>query len=324
MSGYVTRDITDFTNPFYHMPTKSLLFPSLGSRDSCACGREARFLKSMLFPRSRTLILRPNFWSRLRSLSASTPAYSGHNKWSKIQQKKGANDQRRGQVYARASRDIMIAARHGGSADPDKNVTLFNVIKKARAEGVPKVNIESALQKAAGGKDGTGQLTTYEVLAHGSVGLIIECLTDNGNRTLHQIREILNAHNARFATVMFMFHHRGRARVALSEQEVTDGGIDKLFDGAIAAGAEDFDQVPGTGTGNGVEIEIMCAPNALGKIVDVITQSGLSQGLLSSELVYVPSDDLVGDGELGSRVKELVTDLEENEGTLRVWTTLGS
>jgi len=101
----------------------------------------------MLFPRSRTLILRPNFWSRLRSLSASTPAYSGHNKWSKIQQKKGANDQRRGQVYARASRDIMVAARHGGSADPDKNVTLFNVIKKARAEGVPKVNIESALQK---------------------------------------------------------------------------------------------------------------------------------------------------------------------------------
>jgi len=149
---------------------------------------------------------------------------------------------------------------------------------------------------------------------------------------------------------MFMFHHRGRARVALSEQEVTDGGIDKLFDEAIAAGAEDFDQVPGTGTRKGVEIEvlnvlfllsrnsplqlylmnldgrrqIMCAPNALGKIIDVITQSGLSQGLLSSELVYVPSDDLVGDAEVGSRVKELVTDLEENEGTLRVWTTLGS
>jgi len=160
------------------------------------------------------------------------------------------------------------------------------------------------------------------VLAHGSIGLIIECLTDNGNRTLHQIREILNAHNARFATVMFMFHRRGRVRVALSEQDVTDGGVDKLFDEAIAAGAEDFDQVPGTG--KGVEIEIMCAPNTLGKIIDGFTQSGLSQGLLSSELVYVPSDDLVGDAELGSRVKELVTDLEENEGTLRVWTTLSS
>lgn len=70
----------------------------------------------------------------------------------------------------------------------------------------------------------------------------------------------------------------------------------------------------------------MCAPNALGKIIDVITQSGLSQGLLSSELVCVPSDDLVGDAEaeVGARVKELVTDLEENEGTLRVWTTLNS
>jgi transcriptional/translational regulatory protein YebC/TACO1 len=66
-----------------------------------------------------------------------------------------------------------MAARHGGSADPEKNVALSNVIKKARAGGVPKANIESALQKAAGGKEGAGQLTTYEVLAHGSVGLII-------------------------------------------------------------------------------------------------------------------------------------------------------
>ena len=146
-----------------------------------------------------------------------------------------------------------------------------------------------------------------------------------------------------------MFHHRGRVRVALSEQEVADGRVDKLFDEAISASAEDFDQVPGTGTGKGVEIEvinvlfylgirrhnsnlvnldgrrqIMCAPNALGKIIDVITRSGLSQGLLSSELVYVPSDNLVGDAELGSRVKDLVADLEENEGTLRVWTTLDS
>jgi transcriptional/translational regulatory protein YebC/TACO1 len=149
---------------------------------------------------------------------------------------------------------------------------------------------------------------------------------------------------------MFMFHRRGRVRVALSEQDVTNGGVDKLFDEAIAAGAEDFDQVPGTGKGVDVEVnpvfpisefattqlylmnlvflaaptKIMCAPNALGKVIDGVAQSGLSQGLLSGELVYVPSDDLVGDSELGCRVKELVTDLEELEGTLRVWTTQGS
>jgi len=83
------------------------------------------------------------------------------------------NDQRRGQVYSRAFRDIMVAARNGGSPDPERNVALFNAVKKARADGVPKANIESALQKAAGGKDGAGQLITYEVLAHGSVGLIM-------------------------------------------------------------------------------------------------------------------------------------------------------
>jgi len=68
----------------------------------------------------------------------------------------------------------------------------------------------------------------------------------------------------------------------------------------------------------------MCAPNALGKITNLLARSGLSQGLLSSELIYAPADDIVGDPELGSGVKELVADLDENEGTFRVWTTLDS
>ncbi|KAI9457744.1 YebC-like protein [Lactarius psammicola] len=238
--------------------------------------------------RSRILLVpRPIQRSRIRPLSTSSPSCAGHNKWSKIQQKKGINDQRRGQVYARAFRDIMVAARNGGSADPERNVALSNAVKRARADGVPKANIESALQKAAGGNDGAGQLTTYEVLAHGSVGLIIECLTDNGNRTLHQIREILSEHNARFATVRFMFQHRGRVRVALEKQSAEGGGVDRLFEEMLAAGAEDFDQNPGSG--EDIEVEILCAPNALGKITDAVTQSGLSQGLLSSELIYAPA-----------------------------------
>ncbi|KAH9001727.1 YebC-like protein [Lactarius akahatsu] len=268
--------------------------------------------------RSRILLVpRP---TRIRPLSTSSPACSGHNKWSKIQQKKGVNDQRRGQVYARASRDIMVAARNGGSTDPERNVALFNAVKKARADGVPKANIESALQKAAGGKDGAGQLITYEALAHGSVGLIIECLTDNGNRTLHKTREILNEHNARFATVGFMFQHKGRVRVALDKQSAESGGVDRLLEETLAAGAEDFDQNPGSG--EDVEVEILCAPNALGKITNAVTQSGLAQGLLSCELIYAPTEDPVEDDELSSTVKGLVSDLEENEDTLRVWTTL--
>ncbi|KAF8270338.1 DUF28-domain-containing protein [Lactarius quietus] len=267
-------------------------------------------------------LLVPRSSQGIRPLSTSLPTFSGHNKWSKIQQKKGANDLRRGKVYARAFRDIMVAARNGGSADPERNVALFNAINKARADGVPKANIESALQKAAGGKDGGGQLITYEVLAHGSVGLIIECLTDNGNRTLHQIREILNEHNARFATVRFMFQHKGRVRVALDKQSAESGGVDRLFEETLTAGAEDFDHIPGSG--EDVEVEILCAPNALGKITNAVTQSGFSQGLLSSELIYAPAEDAVEDDELSSTVKGLVSDLEENESTLRVWTTLDS
>ncbi|KAH9171498.1 transcriptional regulator TACO1-like protein [Lactarius sanguifluus] len=235
--------------------------------------------------RSRILLV-PRL-TRIRLLSTSSPACSGHNKWSKIQQKKGVNDLRRGQVYARASRDIMVAARNGGSTDLERNVALFNAVKKARADGVPKANIESALQKRVE-KDGAGQLITYEALAHGSVGLIIECLTDNGNRTLHKTREILNEHNARFATVGFMFQHKGRVRVALDKQSAESGGVDRLLEETLAAGAEDFDQNPGSG--EDVEVEILCAPNALGKITNAVTQSGLSQGLLSCELIYAPTE----------------------------------
>jgi len=110
-------------------------------------------------------------------------------------------------------------------------------------------------------------------------------------------------------------------RVALSEQDVASGGVDRLLDEVLPAGAEDFDQAPGVG--EDVEVEIMCAPNALGKMTDAVAKSGLSQGLLSSELIYAPAEEAVMNEELStSRVKDLVSDLEENEGTLRVWTTL--
>lgn len=112
-------------------------------------------------------------------------------------------------------------------------------------------------------------------------------------------------------------------RVALDKQSAESGGVDRLFEETLAAGAEDFDQIP-LESGEDVEVEILCAPNALGKITDAVTQSGLSQGLLSSELIYAPTEDAVGDDELSSRVKGLVGDLEENESTLRVWTTLDS
>ena len=147
--------------------------------------------------------------------------------------------------------------------------------------------------------------------------------------------------SARFATVRFMFQHKGRVRVALDKQSAESGGVDRLFEETLVAGAEDFDQTPGSAEDVEVEVrelclcryclnnrdcarQILCAPNALGKITDAVTQSGLSQGLLSSELIYAPTEDAAEDDELSSTVKELVSDLEENESTLRVWTTLDS
>jgi len=88
----------------------------------------------------------------------------------------------------------MLAVRSGGSADPGLNFQLAAVLKRAKEQDIPKFNIERALSKATSGSDRAGEFTTYEALAYNSVGLVIECLTDNANRTIHSIREVLTNH----------------------------------------------------------------------------------------------------------------------------------
>ncbi|KAI0062198.1 YebC-like protein [Artomyces pyxidatus] len=252
-----------------------------------------------------------------RPFSTSSPLFSGHNKWSKIKQKKGVMDAQKSQIYGRANREILLAVRNGGSADPEKNIALFNTLKKARADGVPKANIESALQKAIGGKDKGDQLATYEAMAHGSVGVVIECLTDNGNRTVHKLREILKRHNANFATVGFMFQRKGCVRLALQSEKNQDA----LIEVALEAGAEDFDS--DVADGGGYEIEFVCPPPELARLTAAVTAPELGAELLTSELIYAPSEaGAVEDDALENMIGELVGELEENEDTLHVWTTL--
>lgn len=262
-----------------------------------------------MFPRNLTRLCQ-------RSFSTSFPASSGHSKWAKIKQRKGINDAQKSAIYGRASREIMVAVRNGGSSDPDKNLALSNTLKRARLEGVPKANIETALLKASGGKDKGNQLATYEAMAHGSVGVLIECLTDNGNRTLHNLRSILNKHNARYATVGFMFQRKGCVRVA-----VDAGQVEALIDTALEADAEDFEEQ--NASEENVEIQFICPTQSLTKLTEAVMSSGHVRELLTSELIYAPTEASEStDEELESRVGEMVYELEENEDILRVWTTL--
>ncbi|KAF8921553.1 transcriptional regulator-domain-containing protein [Mucidula mucida] len=156
-------------------------------------------LSSICFPRT----------SRLFSTSAV--ALAGHNKWSKIRDKKGANDASKSAAVSRARNAILIAVRTGGgSTDPEKNVALAVTLR--RLKDIPKDNIDRALAFASKSKEKTGEPITYEVLAFGSVGVIVECVSNNPTRTIQTIREALNANSGHLTPVKFMFERKGCSR----------------------------------------------------------------------------------------------------------------
>ncbi|KAF7789556.1 hypothetical protein EIP86_000502 [Pleurotus ostreatoroseus] len=146
--------------------------------------------------------------------------------WSKIKGTKGAMD----------------AQKKSGSADPETNASLASALRRAKDAGIPKENIEKALKRATGGKEGGDQAITYEAMGPGSVGMIIECLTNNVNRTRLFTRDTLAKHGGRIAPVMYLFQRRGVVRVSIEEGPDFDERLDRLIDTALKADAEDFEQ----------------------------------------------------------------------------------
>ncbi|EED84169.1 predicted protein [Postia placenta Mad-698-R] len=257
--------------------------------------------------------------------------------WSKIKEKKGANDSRKGALYSKAHRvsvvpqsytmpfvtlqqDIVIAVRTGGSVDPEQNTTLAAVMKRCRSQGVPNDNIESALKKIAGAKDRGDQHLTYEVMAPGSIGLIIECLSDNINRTMHAVRNLVTGHGARIAPVKFMFSRKGSVKVALDKQDGFENKLDSLIEHMLDSGAEDFKETAANDTE--VEMEFLCQPQDLAQVTAAASGSGLCRDLLASELVYSPVEEGEAiDEDTTQKLAELVQELEDHDDVLRVWTT---
>ncbi|KAH9483747.1 putative transcriptional regulatory protein [Psilocybe cubensis] len=260
--------------------------------------------------------------SLTRYFHTQRPIQAGHNKWSKIKDKKGANDAQKSVLYTRMNREIINAVKVGGSADPEKNSMLATTLKKAREQGVPKDNIEKALAKAAGGKDQTGERIVYEALAFKSVGIIIECVTDNINRTIHNVREVLTAHGAHMTPVNFMFNHVGCLTVEVVD-EAGDGDFSKFEEFVLNLDVIDLKQDNSSNLG-GV-FRVYCQPSNLAELQTAIENkkaSGIT--LRSSELTYVPVDSSPDGGELQNQVQELVQDLEDIEDITKVWTTQDS
>lgn len=166
---------------------------------------------------------------------------SGHNKWSTIKNKKGKEDAKRGKIFTKHARNITVAAREGG-LDPDYNASLKTAIEMAKADNMPNDNIERAIKKASGEAGGDNfERIIYEGYGPGGVAFIVDCLTDNKNRTAPDIRHIFDKFGGNLGTdgsVMFLFEKKGEIIVNGEGKDLDDFMMD-----ALEAGASDVDDL---------------------------------------------------------------------------------
>jgi YebC/PmpR family DNA-binding regulatory protein len=235
---------------------------------------------------------------------------SGHSKWSTIKRKKGAEDARRGKIFTRLGRDITLAARNGG--DPNANAGLRLAIDKARAANMPKENIERAIKRGTGELEG-GSLdeVTYESYAPHGVAVLIKCLTDNRNRTLADVRRVLNRGGGNLAeagAVAWMFETKGLATLERGKRDPDD-----LFMTAVEAGAEDVDV-------SGDIVEVYTAPSDLHVVREALEKQGLVVD--DADLSMVPKTLIsLGDKET-LQVLHLIEQLEELDDVQQVYSNL--
>src|SRR5437870_5923962 len=195
---------------------------------------------------------------------------SGHSKWSSIKHKKGAADAKRGQLFTKLTRALIVAAKDGGP-DPSANLALQNAIDKARAASMPKDTIERAIARGSGsGADAaTYEHISYEGYAPGGVAVFVEVLTDNRNRAAGEVRHIFARHDGNLAesgSVAWLIERKG---VILVDADSVDE--DELTMAAADAGAEDVRE-------EGSTFEVICAPEDLHTVRESLAAAGIPLG----------------------------------------------
>ena len=221
---------------------------------------------------------------------------SGHSKWSTIKRKKGAIDAARGKVFQKLAKEIYVAAK-SGTPDPDSNPSLRMVIEKARGQNMPKDNIQKAIDKAKGSSNAENyDSIRYEGYGAGGVAFIVDCLTDNKNRTASGVRAAFTKRGGNLGTagsVAYMFSRRG---VIVVDKKIDE---DTVMMAALDAGAEDFQ----------VEEDsyvIYTTPEDFIKVKEELENIGYDE-FLTSEVTLVPNNEM----EVSDDVKEKVYGLQE-------------
>jgi YebC/PmpR family DNA-binding regulatory protein len=229
---------------------------------------------------------------------------SGHSKWSSIKHKKGAADAKRGKLFSKLTRAIIVAAREGGP-DPSANLALQNAIEKARSYSMPKDNIDRAIAKGSGADSDTSTFETvvYEGYGPSGVAVIVETLTDNRNRTAGEVRHTFAKNDGNLGTsgaVLWLFERRGVVLVPVAGVDE-----DELTLAAAEGGADDV-------TLDGSSYQVLAPPESLQTVRETIEAAGFT--VENSELTMLPKTTVeVADEADAKKVLRLMDQLEDND-----------
>lgn len=233
---------------------------------------------------------------------------SGHSKWATIKHKKAAADAKRGAAFTKIIREVTAAAKASGG-NPDTNPRLRTAIQRAKAINMPLTNIDNAIKKGTGELPGVVYETTiFDAYAPGGVALLIECLTDNKNRTTAEVRNILDKKNGNMAgagSTAWMFSKKGY--IVIEKNKI---GEEELMGLALDAGADDFKS-------EGEYYEIICEPSILEPVKTVIQKKNIP--MQTSEVTMIPNSTVKVQGNDAKQILALMEALEEHEDVQAVY-----
>ena len=233
---------------------------------------------------------------------------SGHSKWASIKHKKGAADAKRGKLFTRIIKELTVAARDAGG-DPDTNPCLRTVIADAKSANMPADNIKRAIRRGTGEEPGVSyEEVTYEAYGPGGAALLIECMTDNTNRAVGEIRHLLSKHNGNLGTtnsVAWMFEKHGYI-------VIEKAGVDEesLMTAAIEAGADDFKD-------EGENWEIISTPELFEAIRSAVTAAGVQP--MSAQIAMLSQNLVKLEGKHAQQMIKLMDVLEDQDDVQNLW-----
>lgn len=237
---------------------------------------------------------------------------SGHSKWHNIQKTKGAQDAKRAAAFTKIAKELIVAVKEGGSADPAYNSRLATVITKAKAVNMPKDNIKRTIDKAlASGNSDSYENLQYEGYGPSGVAVIVEVLTDNRNRTAPNIRHLFDKYNGNLGAtgcVSWSFDRKGQIVIDNEEEELDE---DTVMMDALEAGADDL-------VNEGDVFVIYTDPDALSEVVDALEAKGYT--FASAEVAMVPQNTikLTDEGDI-KNMEKMIDMLEADDDVQNVW-----